>query len=245
MTIEKQRPEIVEGDEWQFSQELEGLQPEDIPLIQLADKYAAAAHAGQFRKSGEEYISHPRAVTTILCNECGIKSSKILAASLLHDSIEDTSAFGDTKDQPYSVSLAISIEKIKETFPEEVATWVGELSKPKIEKKEIIDKYHANVIYSGKLETVSSEAKLIKMADRLHNLRTLLFRDAKKQRSYILETLTDLLPACADLADTFPDEYTILYEKIKQEIREITKQIITNQDLAIRDGLNNIEGIMP
>lgn len=144
--------------------------------IERAFETAATAHAGQNRKSGEEYISHPVAVAQILA-ELGMGSSTIIAA-LLHDTVEDT---------PYSM------EQLRIDFGDEVADLVDGVTK--------LDR----VIYGPDAEAetvrkmVVAMAKdirvlVIKLADRLHNARTWDFLTAETATRKARETLDIYAP---------------------------------------------------
>src|SRR4051812_25969202 len=81
--------------DWQdFSKHFTGLDPRGVDLLHRAHREAFSAHAGQTRDDGEAYIDHPKAVALILHEECGIVDPEFLAAALLHDTFEDTKAFG-------------------------------------------------------------------------------------------------------------------------------------------------------
>lgn len=140
----------------------------DSELVRSAYNFAQKSHEGQFRKSGEPYFSHCEAVYKILKDEWGVKSEAHLAAALLHDTIEDC-------DVPYT--------QLKNQFGEATADLVAGVTKLKSSTdketlKEVLDKSYIN-----------PGVALIKLADRLHNMRTLEFMPPKKQVVKSRETL--------------------------------------------------------
>ena len=144
---------------------------EDVERLRAAFEFAREAHSPQRRKSGEPYIIHPVNVARIVAEELELGVDPIIAA-FLHDVVEDT---------PYT------IEDIKERFGENVAFLVGVVTK---EKK---DKYVASKQIDNFRQILASmqydvRALLIKLADRLHNMRTLDSMRADKQMKIAGET---------------------------------------------------------
>jgi len=142
----------------------------NLELIQRAYVYAATAHAGQTRLSGEPYLSHPLAVADTLAR-MGFDEPTI-AAGLLHDTVEDTKA---------------SIEEIDENFGEEVADIVDGITKISLIPFENKEEAQAENIRKMIL-AMSHDMRvlMVKLADRLHNMSTLDFQKAHKQRRIIL-----------------------------------------------------------
>jgi len=148
------------------------LKPTDIAKLGDAYRFSEAAHAGQTRQSGEPYISHPLAVTEILAG--WHMDSQALMAALLHDVMEDTSV---TKDE------------ISDTFGRPVAELVDGLSKlDKIEFQSAEDAQAEN--FRKMLLAMARDVRviLIKLADRLHNMRTLSAVPPVKRRRVARET---------------------------------------------------------
>ena len=144
---------------------------DDIERIEKAYELAEEAHRPQRRKSGEPYILHPIAVAMIVANEIGLAANPICAA-LLHDVVEDTD---------------YTIKDIRERFGEDVATLVNVVTKRKSEKYEIslqVDNY------KQMLQSIHYDirALLLKLADRLHNMRTLKSMLPHKQLKIASET---------------------------------------------------------
>ena len=154
------------------------LKPDDIAHVQSAFEVAKAAHTGQFRSSGEPYITHPIAVAKILA-EWHLDPPAIMAA-LLHDAIEDT---GTTK------------RDITKTFGKRVADLVDGVSK--IDRIEFQTLQHAQAENFRKmLLAMARDVRviLIKLADRLHNMRTLDSVPKEKQKRVASETLEIYAP---------------------------------------------------
>ncbi len=145
--------------------------PDDLHRIREAFEFAAMAHAPQKRKTGEPYILHPIAVATIVAEELMMEANVVMAA-FLHDVVEDT---------PYT------IEDIRERFGDDVAFLVDVVTKKKkntyVESKQVDN-------YRQMLNSVQYDirALLIKLADRLHNMRTLSSMPADKQMKIAGET---------------------------------------------------------
>ena len=144
----------------------------DIPLVRKAYEFSARAHKGQFRESGDPFVEHCLNVAFILA-ELHMDSATI-AAGLLHDSMEDAGA---------------TIEDIKSEFGEEIAQLVDGLTKmSELKFKSFAEQ---QVEYFRKM--LLSMAKdirviIIKLADRLHNMRTLEHLPPEKQKRIALET---------------------------------------------------------
>ncbi len=151
---------------------------ENLELIQKAYVFAASAHAGQVRRSGEPYLSHPLAVAYTLA-ELGFDVPTI-AAGLLHDTVEDTKA---------------KLEHIDEAFGEEVADIVDGVTK--ISSISFDSKAEAQAENIRKMILAMSHDMrviMVKFADRIHNMRTLDFQKDHKQRSIAQETMDIYAP---------------------------------------------------
>src|SRR3954468_3013622 len=154
------------------------LKPADVAKLGEAYRFNEAAHAGQTRQSGEPYISHPLAVTEILAG--WHMDSQALMAALLHDVMEDTSV---TKDE------------ISDTFGKPVAELVDGLSKlDRIEFQSAEDAQAEN--FRKMLLAMARDVRviLIKLADRLHNMRTLGAVAPVKRRRIARETMEIYAP---------------------------------------------------
>ena len=150
----------------------------DIEKIERAYEVADKAHGGQVRRSGDPYISHPVSVAIILIG-MGMDTDCICAA-LLHDVVEDT---------------AVTLDELKKAFGADVAVMVGGVTKL------------TNMTFSTKEEQQAENIRkmllamnedirviLIKLADRLHNMRTMQYQTPEKQRSKSHETMEIYAP---------------------------------------------------
>ncbi|MEU3692536.1 RelA/SpoT family protein [Streptomyces narbonensis] len=148
----------------------------DLAVLRRAYVLAESSHRGQFRKSGEPYITHPLAVTLILA-ELGAETTT-LTASLLHDTVEDTE---------------VTLDQVRREFGDEVAYLVDGVTK--VEKIDYgaaaePETFRKMLVATGNDVRVMS----IKLADRLHNMRTLGVMRAEKQARIAKVTRDFLIP---------------------------------------------------
>lgn len=201
----------------------------DLSKIISAYEFAEKAHEGQVRSSGQPYITHPLAVSYTLL-ELGMDTDTICAA-LLHDVVEDTDA---------------TLEDIKKRFGQDVALLVDgvtKLSKIPTSSKEEQQAENIRKILLAMSQDI--RVMIIKLSDRLHNMRTLKYRPLEKQRNTALETMNIYAPIAhrlgirtmkeelQDLAFHFLDPYA--YSEIegilenKKEEREAFIEIIKSR----------------
>ena len=150
----------------------------DLSKIISAYEFAAKAHEGQKRSSGQAYIIHPLAVAYILL-ELGMDTDTICAA-LLHDVVEDTPA---------------TLDDLKKRFGQDVAMLVDGVTK--LSKIPLFNKEEQQAENIRKILLAMSQdirVMIIKLADRLHNIRTLKYRPLDKQRNTALETMNIYAP---------------------------------------------------
>ena len=148
----------------------------DLALIARAYDVAEKHHRGQMRKSGDPYITHPLAVTTILA-DIGMTEPTLVAA-LLHDTVEDT---------------AYTLDELRSDFGEEVAVLVDGVTK--LDKVKYGDSAQAETIRKM-IVAMSKDIRVlvIKLADRLHNMRTLRYVKQETQERKSRETLEIYAP---------------------------------------------------
>ena len=211
----------------------------NLELIQKAYVFAAAAHAGQTRLSGEPYLSHPLAVADTLA-DMGFDEPTV-AAGLLHDTVEDTS---------------VTIDDIAENFGDEVADIVDGVTK--ISKIVFENKEEAQAENIRKMILAMSHDMrviMVKLADRLHNMRTLDFQKAYKQKRIAQETMDIYAPLAnrlglynimRDLEDLSfkylrPDVYSQITKWLEDhqvvEKKFIEKTVAMLKDLLASNGL--------
>jgi GTP pyrophosphokinase len=150
----------------------------DLELIQKAYIFTAQAHLGQTRLSGEPYLSHPMSVASILADMKLDEAT--VTAGLLHDTVEDTRT---------------TIDEIEELFGEEVADIVDgvtKISKMQFESKAVAQAENIRKMILAMAEDI--RVLMVKLADRLHNMRTLDFQPSVKQRLISQETLEIYAP---------------------------------------------------
>ncbi len=169
----------------------------DLPKIRRAYLYAADLHSGQFRVSGEPYISHPVAVAEIVA---GLElDTDSVCAALLHDTVEDCP---DKTD----------LNKIRELFGEGVALLVDGLTK--LVQLNLEDKEDKDIENLRKMFLAMSKdirVIFIKLCDRLHNMRTLYAKPEPKRRITALETMHVYAPLAHRLG----------MQRIKQELEQL------------------------
>lgn len=150
-----------------------------IQMIMDAYEVAKAAHEGQKRRSGDEYIQHPLATAQILA-EIGM-GGKTIAAGLLHDVPEDTS---------------VTLEEIEKKFGKEIAHMVDGVTKlGKLKLRGSHEEYFLENLRKMFLAMAADiRVVIIKLADRLHNMRTLQFNPPEKQQRIARETMEVFVP---------------------------------------------------
>ena len=217
----------------------------ELELLDKALNFAAKRHKGQVRADGSPYITHPIEVAKILA-QLNMELPVIIAA-LLHDVLEDTPT---------------TLEEIKESFGEEVAKLVfgvtkitsisklasDTLDQPRLTKREVQLRNLRRLL----LTTVEDiRALILKLADRLHNMRTLEHLPPEKRKRKALETLRIYVPLAhrlgmwvikSELEDlsfryAYPEEYNLLSTKIKEKLKDIDPII-----KEFRESLENLLG---
>ena len=172
------------------------LDKDQIALIKRAYVFSYASHQGQLRKSGEPYINHPLSVAYILA-EMGMDAVSI-GAAILHDVVEDTS---------------VGQEEIKKKFGSEISNLVDGLSK--IDNIKLLTRDEAQAENFSKMMLVMSDdlrVILVKLADRLHNMRTLDCLSKEKKFRIAKETLEIYVPIALRLG----------MNKLRLELEEIS-----------------------
>ena len=196
---------------------------DDTEIVERAYNYASKAHDGQKRVSGEDYIFHPLEVAKILA-ELNMDNTTI-AAALLHDVIEDTKC---------------TYEDCKNLFGEEIAMLVDGVTKlGKLEYKTKEEQQAESLRKMFIAMAKDIRVVLIKLADRLHNMRTLRYMPLEKQKGKAKETVEIYAPIAhrlgiskvkwemEDLALRYlePSEYYELVEKVAKKRKEREDEI--------------------
>lgn len=174
--------------------------PEEIEIVKRAYDYASDLHQGQYRQSGEPYISHPLNVAYILSELHADRDT--VCAGLLHDTLEDTK---------------ITKEDIAHDFNQNIANLVDGVTK--LAKMNFSSKQDQNYANTRKIITgITEDVRIIiiKLADRLHNMRTLQFKSEFKQKENALETMEIFVPLA----------YYIGAYRIKSELEDLSLQYL-------------------
>lgn len=180
--------------------------------IEKAYYFAKNAHKGQLRQSGEEYFIHPVSVATILV-DLGLDADTIIAA-LLHDVVEDTSVTPEEIDSEFGHSVVMLVDGV---------TKLNKLNFKSREEEQAENLRRMFLAMSNDIRVI-----IIKLADRLHNMRTLSFKKEEDQKRVAKETLEIYAPIAArlgiagvkgELEDLclrylHPDDYYMIAEKV-------------------------------
>jgi len=213
--------------------------PSELDNIIRAYNYADIMHKGQIRQSGEPYIIHPLNVAYILAEMHA--DGNTICAALLHDTLEDTEA---TK------------EDIAELFNKDVSNLVDGVTK--ISKMNFSSKIEHNYANTRKIITsIMNDVRIIiiKLADRLHNMRTLQYKSQFKQKENAVETMEIFVPLAyyigayrikSELEDIsfrylYPDDYKKI-ENVMLKLSDENNEIL-NEMLLVIDNIFNNESI--
>jgi guanosine-3',5'-bis(diphosphate) 3'-pyrophosphohydrolase len=175
----------------------------DLALLRRAYDFAAAAHEGQMRNSGEPFITHPVEV-------CGILAElhldmPTLVAGLLHDTVEDSK---------------VTVAQVKAAFGEEVSSLVDgvtKLGKIKFDSRDEAQSQNLRKMLIAMAKDI--RVILIKLADRLHNMRTIEFLDPDRQRDKAIETMEIYAPLAHRLG----------IQQVKWELEDLCMKVLEPQ----------------
>ena len=174
----------------------------DREMIKRAYEVADEAHKGQLRLSNEPYVSHPIAVACILA-ELGMDNETIVAA-LLHDVVEDTETTSAQIQKMFGVDVALLVDGV---------TKLGKIPLSTREEQQSENVRKMLLAMSQDIRVI-----IIKLADRLHNLRTLEFQPPQKQRDKALETMEVYAPIAHRLG----------IRAVKEELEDISLKYLDN-----------------
>ncbi|RAP26055.1 (p)ppGpp synthetase, partial [Candidatus Marinamargulisbacteria bacterium SCGC AG-343-D04] len=205
----------------------------DVDLIKKAYDFSAKSHEGQFRRSKKPYITHPLEVAIILSE--WERAVETIVAGILHDVVEDT---GVTKDQ------------LVELFGLTIADFVEGVTK--LNKLEFSSREEAQVEnYRRMFLAMAEDYKIIiiKLADRLHNLRTLQFMPPKKQKAIARETLDIYAPLAHRLGMgsikwEFEDlSFRYLYPEKFQELKDQIEMTRKEREAYVNERVKDMNGL--
>ncbi|MBF8185140.1 bifunctional (p)ppGpp synthetase/guanosine-3',5'-bis(diphosphate) 3'-pyrophosphohydrolase [Nonomuraea sp. K274] len=202
----------------------------DLRVIERAYDVAAYHHRDQKRKSGDPYITHPLAVATILA-ELGT-DDETLCAALLHDTVEDT---------------AYSLDELRGDFGETIASLVDGVTK--LDKVKFGDAAQAETVRKM-VVAMSRDIRvlIIKLADRLHNMRTMRYLPEHKRHQKSRETLEIFAPLAHRLGmNTIKWEledlaFAMLYPKRYDEIARMVSERAPRRDLFLQEVIEKVSG---
>ena len=202
--------------------------PKELEMIQKAFEFANEAHKGVRRRSGEPYILHPIAVAKIVVSNIGLGYKSIIAA-LLHDVVEDTD---------------YTVDDLRSLFGDKVATLVEGLTKIKTvldNEDKAQQKSMQAENFKRILLTLNDDVRvvLIKLADRLHNCRTIEFMPEHKRDKILSETMFVFIPLAhrlglygvkSEMEDIWlrfkePDAFNSISAKINRNIKDKEREI--------------------
>lgn len=232
-------------DDEQFLSKIEGaFSEQNYARIVKAYYFAKRAHEGQKRKSGDDYIVHPIAVASILV-DLGLDTDTVIAA-LLHDVIEDTPVTQEELDENFGHAVVLLVEGV---------TKLNKLNFKSREEQQAEYLRRMFLAMSNDIRVI-----MIKLADRLHNMRTLSYRNEEDQKRIATETLEIYAPIAArlgiasvkgELEDLclrylHADDYYMIAEKVastKVERQKVVDAISADlrkmlDDLGIKGDIN-------
>ena len=204
-----------------------GLSKDKLEIIEKAYNYALKKHEGKKRKDGSDYITHPLSVAKILC-DLNVDETSIVSA-LIHETIKESNA---------------TPEEIEKLFGKDIRKIVESLTK--INRLKLNDESESGSLYLRKVLVGLSEdprVLIIKLADRLHNMRTLSSLPKTKQKQKAIETMNVLIPIAhrlginsikSELEDlslkySKPDVYNSILEKLdgtREELNSVLDEMI-------------------
>lgn len=207
--------------------------PADLDLVRLAYDFAAKAHEGQMRKSGDPYIIHPLATAYILAT-MRIEVN-IIVAALLHDVPEDTQ---------------VTLEEIEKNFGKDIASMVRGITKLGTLKYRGVERYIENLrkMFVAMAEDV--RVMIIKFADRTHNLLTLDAQPSNKKYRIALESLEIYAPIAnrlgmGEFKGLLEDlSFPYIYPKEYERVKAIRDKVITTEGAYLEKTLDFIKNEM-
>jgi GTP diphosphokinase / guanosine-3',5'-bis(diphosphate) 3'-diphosphatase len=215
---------------------LDYLSEEEITLVRQAFEFSRQAHEGQFRKSGEPYISHPLAVAGILAG--WHLDAQTLCAALLHDVVEDTPATAGEIEERFGKAVSLLVEGVS-----------------KLDKLSFESEQHAQAENFRKMLLAMAQdvrVILVKLADRLHNMHTMGSMPPEKRKRIAGETLEIYAPIAnrlglhtvyQELEDLgfrfyYPNRYRVLSKAVKAA-RGNRRELVEKVKLAMQEKLEH------
>jgi len=229
----RRRPKAAVGETSALITEFHQRHPDaDTALIEQAYRVALAAHEGQTRKSGEPYIHHPMSVATIVARQ-GLDDVTV-AAALLHDAVEDTSVSLDDLERDFGSDVRLIVDG------------VTKLDRLRFDTRE----EHQAASVRKMLVALAKDLRvlIIKLADRLHNMRTLAALPEHKQQRVAQETLDIYAPLAnrlgmQEVRDQLQDlALATLHPKRYSQIDQMVQDRSPERDLYLAQLIGEVEG---
>ena len=218
----------------ELTESINSYDPTMISDVLKAYQYAKNSHSGQIRESGEEYITHPLTVAYILSEMKADRET--ICAALLHDTLEDTKLEKEDIVREFGKTVA------------ELVDGVTKLSKVEFTNKQ--DRNHANTRKIITSLTNDVRVILIKLADRLHNMRTLSFKKENKQKDISIETMEIFVPLAYNIGayqiKTELEDLSLSYLKPQEykKTKEETDLLLMKSEEFLKEMLNNISSLL-
>ena len=185
--------------------------PNDLKRLDMAYDMAKYGHRNQLRESGERYFEHVRSTAIILVDELGVYDVELIMAALLHDILEDSFLLKGERAEMVFGSRVARITKAVTKIPKDDPRFATNQQRYAF--------YHRQVMAGG------WEAKLVKLADRLHNLRTLSCCSLEKRRRKLAETKKSYLLLINDLSQDYPETAKQIKVLFRQEITKLERAL--------------------
>jgi len=187
--------------------------PNNLNLVMDAYNFAKRGHATQKRDGGERYFEHPKRVALIFIRELGIYDYEMIIAALLHDVVEDTYLFG---------SQDVAFESIQRHFTKRAAELVHFVTKQKVPTEQKDDRDRC---YFERIQHAAKEPKLIKLADRLDNIRDFNSWIPERKLRYAEETEMYCLPIARNIISELSQPMANRMQGLYNEMLNICRQI--------------------
>ncbi len=178
---QKEQQEYMETLQQQIEGIAAGFSPEEGEKIRRAYRFAAQAHQDQLRRSGEPYIMHPVAVACII-DQMGLDTESVMAG-LLHDTVEDTPVTREDIAREFGAPVAMLVDGVTKLTKMEHTSYSTK------EEQQMEDLRKMFIAMAKDIRVI-----MIKLADRLHNMRTIQYQKVQKQRDISVETMEIYAP---------------------------------------------------
>ncbi len=181
-------------------------------LIDYAYQNSKSGHGRQRRAGGERYFEHPRRAALIVLDEFKLMDPDLVIASLIHDAGEDTALFGNPTKMSYSEWRRQAQFLVARVFTPRTAEIFIAVTRPHVDDVEVLTKEQAEQLELKNLALASSDAKVVKMADRLNNLRDMEgIKDPARRDRKFRETIVHYFPVFETARVAYPEvtEYAL------------------------------------